>query len=136
MSIKDTHSKPQGADQAAFDAFHDTTRDGNVVGVGNLRVLLRNADGYWFAQGLEIDYAAQGETIEDVQQRFEHGLECTIREHLKVFGTIERLLVPAPGEVWRELVDGKPKCVAKRHSQLSIHPFFEAFAYYSDAIAA
>ena len=136
MSTKDTRSKPKAPDKAAFDSFHGTTPDGNVVGVGNLRVLLRNADGYWFAQGLEIDYAAQGDSIADVQQRFENGLECTIREQLKVFGTIDKLLVQAPGEVWRELWDGKPKCVAMRHSQLSTHPFFDAFAYYSDAIAA
>ena len=105
-----------------------TTEDGsaNVVGIGNLRVMITNDDGSWFAQALEIDYAAQGDTEEDVKQRFEKGLEATIDEHLQIHGTIEKLLQPAPQEVWVEMFKTAEK--GKLFSQVSVH-IHEALQY-------
>jgi hypothetical protein len=72
-----------------------------MAGVGKLTVLITNDDGSWFAQGLEIDYAAEAKSLEDLKPRFEDGIAATVREHLRVFGQLEGFLVPAPPEVWK-----------------------------------
>jgi len=115
-------------------AFHGNTAEGQVVGIGNLRVLLTQDDDAWFAQGLEIDYAAQGSSIEDVQHRFETGLEATIREHLKVFGGLSRLLKVAPPEVWQDLFSDVT-VIGMRHSQVSLHPVFSGVMYFAPKAA-
>jgi hypothetical protein len=91
---------------APTTAVHVHDRQGSLhgVGIGNLRVLLtkdKDSDS-WFARGLEIDYAAEGSSEQDVKQRFWNGLAYTIQENLKMFGNIEKLLKVAPQEVWRE----------------------------------
>lgn len=88
-----------------------------MVGIGNLRVKITHDDGAWFAQGLEIDYAAQGSSLEDVKRRFEKGLLATIGEHLRIYGTIRKLLQPAAPEIWQELADASEA----RYSHVSIH---------------
>lgn len=87
-------------------AFHAKHKDGlhHIVGIGNLRVVLVPDGDVWFAQGLEIDYASQGSDEEDAKKQFEHGLTSTIEEHLRVYGTIQKLLKVAPQSVWHELL--------------------------------
>lgn len=91
----------------------------HIVVIGNLRVMITHDDGSWFAQALEIDYAAQGTSLQDVKTRFEKGLAATIHEHLKIFGSINKLLQPAPPDVWVQLVQAVK--TAKVYSQLSFH---------------
>jgi len=82
-------------------ATHLQDDDCHAVIVDSLRVLIIPDEGGWFAQGLEIDYAAGGDSVEDVKQRFQQGLESTIHEHLRVFGNIDNLLnKQAPSEEW------------------------------------
>ena len=81
---------------------------GDVVaaaGLWNLHVRITCEGEYWFAQGYEIDYAAEGNSIDDVKLRFQCGLSATIQEYLKIFGTATKLLVPASAEVWQALED-------------------------------
>ena len=105
-------------------AVHGVTTQGeHIVGIGNLRVLLIAEEGAWYAQGLEIDYIAQGESVDEAKARFEIGLLSTIRENLKIHGTIERLLTPAPPQVWREQFD--PRTTANRFFHLSVHQIDE-----------
>ncbi|MGH8247905.1 MAG: hypothetical protein ACREUU_15905, partial [Gammaproteobacteria bacterium] len=86
-------------------AFHGKAEDGtHVVGIGNLRVILFQEGDLWFAQGLEIDYASQGDSLEDVKKQFEDGLGATIEEHLRVYGNIDKILNVAPSEVWKEML--------------------------------
>ena len=87
-------------------AFHAKHKDGlhHIVGIGNLRVVLVPDGDVWFAQGLEIDYAAQGVSEADAKKQFENGLTSTIEEHLRVYGTIKNLLKIAPQAVWNELL--------------------------------
>jgi len=74
--------------------------------VGDLRVIICvEGDNEWYAQGLEIDYLAQGTSLEDVQDAFERGLKETISEHLKDSGDIRKLLTPAPADVWTDFYD-------------------------------
>lgn len=69
----------------------------------NLHVRITRDDEHWFAQGYEIDYAAEGDSLDDVKLRFQCGLSATIQEHLKIFGTAAKLLMPSPAEVWQAL---------------------------------
>jgi hypothetical protein len=99
-------------------AFHEEGDGGHIVGIGHLRVMLCNDGGYWVAQGLEIDYAATGKTQKDAKKNFEDGLAATIDQHLQIYENIEKILIPAPVEVWREFI---PKSRELRFSQVSFH---------------
>lgn len=95
---------------SALDGSH------HVVGLGNIRVVLLPEDGYWFAQGLEIDYAVQGSSLEDAKKQFEDGLMATIDEHLKVFGSIEKILCVAPPDVWHDVATKGSKLYRLNHA--------------------
>ncbi len=100
-------------------AFHAKTADGvNAVGIGNLRVVISVHDGMWFAQGMEIDYAAQGSSDDDVKKAFEDGLAATIEQYLKAFGSLEKLLTPAHADAWQEFYQAK---ACQAYSQVSFH---------------
>lgn len=106
---------------ASASALHAHSTDGNthVVAIGNLRVVLVQEEGSWFAQGLEIDYVAQGDSIEAVKKNFEQGFAATVDQHVRVYGTIEKLLVAAPPEVWKDVLHAK--CIKKSYSQFTLH---------------
>ena len=103
-------------------AFHLKHKDGihNVVGIGNLRVVIVPDGKFWFAQGLEIDYAAQGISIADAKKNFSDGLCCTIHENLRVHDSITSMMKPAPAQVWSDLLFTKAAKL-KVYSQESIH---------------
>lgn len=102
-------------------AVHGITETGeHIVGIGNLRVVLLKEEGAWYAQGLEIDHVAQGSSIDEAKANFEIGLHTTIRENLTIHGTIGPVLIPAPPEVWKDLLN--PVARPRRFSSLSIHP--------------
>jgi hypothetical protein len=103
-------------------AIHDKDGENHLVGIGNLRVIVCEEDGIWFAQGLEVDYAADGNSLESVKRNFEHGLSATIGLHLQAFDSIDNLLVPAPAKTWKELTEVKKRF---RFSQVSVHEFEE-----------
>jgi len=122
---KKTVKKPQST-----TAFHGVSQDGShhVVGIGDLRVVLVPDGEAWFAQGLEIDYAVQGTSEEDVKRNFEYGLEATINQHLLIHGTIEGLLRVAPPEVWKEFL-GDPVGKKKIYSQITSHVLQEQLPF-------
>jgi len=103
-------------------AIHRTAEDGttHMVGIGNLRVVIIPDGDAWFAQGLEIDYAVQGSSVEDSKKQFEDGLAATIQEHLRIYGTIEKLLEVAPTEVWKSVLLS-PSAKLSGFSQVSVH---------------
>jgi hypothetical protein len=86
-------------------AIHATVDDLHAVAIGALRVLLCEDRGEWFAQGVEIDYAATGASPEEAKDRFARGLAATVALHLRRFGSVERLLRFAPESVWKRLPD-------------------------------
>ena len=106
-------------------ALHGAAGDGttHVVGIGDLRVVIIPDGDSWFAQGLEIDHAAQGDTVENAQENFQAGLAATIHEHIKIHGTIKDILRIAPQEAW-DLVFST---TAEPHtfSQVSFHKISE-----------
>lgn len=81
---------------------------GHFVGIGALRVLIHPDGDLWYAQGIEIDYAATGATTDEVKRNFEAGLARTIELHLERWGTIDRILKYAPASEWQELLGGQP----------------------------
>lgn len=98
------------------------TKDGSahLVHIRNLQVVLTVRDGCWFAQGLEIDYAAEGDSLDSVKRTFEEGLALTINANLRRFGHIHHLLKrQAPPEAWK-MAKGK---IRGRYSQVSAHIF-------------
>src|SRR5258708_6200431 len=102
-------------------AVHAKHKDGvhHMVGIGHLRVFIVPDGPFWFAQGLEIDYAVQGATVEEAKNNFEIGLEATIDINLRMYGNIEKMLVPAPSEVLLEAARNKDKM--QLYSQMSAH---------------
>ena len=73
--------------------------------IGEVRVVVYpSADGGWIAQGLEIDYTAQGESLEEAKQNFSEGLDRTLVLNYAETGTIDGILNRAPDEFF-ELFD-------------------------------
>ena len=70
-----------------------------IVGIENLHVILAQQGDGWVAQGLELDYAAGGTSKDDVKSRFELGLIRSIQLHIRQFGNIDRLNIPAGTQV-------------------------------------
>lgn len=109
--------------KSGASAIHGQDGSDHLVGIGNLRVIICQEGEQWFAQGLEIDYAADGESFEDVKANFESGLRGTIDLHIKAYGNLDNLLKIAPVSAWGELYehkDGK----RMRYTQVSMHKVF------------
>jgi predicted RNase H-like HicB family nuclease len=83
-------------------AAHMREGDNHAIVFNSLRVLIvQDEEGYWFAQSRDIDYAAGGDTLEDVQRNFETGLSQTIKVHLEHFGNIDRIMRTPKPEDWQ-----------------------------------
>jgi hypothetical protein len=65
-------------------------------------VVLADREG-WFAQGLEIDYDAQANSLEAVKSNFENGLAGLVSRHLGINGKLDGLLKPTPKDTWKVL---------------------------------
>ena|SRR5881394_713234 len=76
------------------------------VKVEGLRVLIMRDGDHWFAQGLEIDYAAAGDSLKDVQTRFTEGLCLSITEHIRIYGNARKFAKVAPQDEWDKLLQG------------------------------
>lgn len=140
MSTK-KHDRPEHT--TAIELQHE---DGtHVVGIGNLRVVLVDLGGCWIARGLEINYFAQGDSLEDVKKSFEDGLNATLDENIKAFGTIEKVLQVAPADSWNWVLEKAPELQTLTHisfhqcsEEAPIHelaPWFSGIEYYSQAVA-
>jgi hypothetical protein len=114
----------------------------------NLQVIVAPEAGMWVAQAVEIDYAAAGESLEDVKERFEDGLAATIHEHLLMFGHLDSLLASAPAKQWHDLWKQKGKRLTS-FSQTTVHELvarserddvarffpFDRIAYFTAAVS-
>jgi hypothetical protein len=90
-----------------------------LVQVLDLRVMVtEEQEGYWFAQGLDVDYAAQGSSWQEVRKAFEDGFMATIDAHLKKFGHLDYFRRQAPQDIWEEYRHAK---FQKLFSSISIH---------------
>ena len=83
-------------------------QDGDLHAVATaLRVLITRADaGGFVAQGLDIDYVATGDTVEEVQDHFAQGLLGTVRALLRRSRPLSALFKSsAPPEAWQSYMD-------------------------------
>jgi hypothetical protein len=126
MTMTKNPSGPRRPKRASLAyASHERRKDGSdVVKLGNLRVLITKHDGCWLAQGLEIDYAIDGDSPETAQRRFEEGLALTVESHLRVYSDISELLRVAPQDVWQKFfavtppdLRGQTKLITVRFSR-------------------
>lgn len=62
-------------------------------------IIVKDGDTHWFAQALNIDYAACGLSLADIQRNFEIGLRGTIEANLKRFKNISRIVAPNGGDI-------------------------------------
>ena len=78
-----------------------------------LHVLVIPDGGMFFAQGLEVDYASNGETINQTIEFFLNGLHATAEAHIKGCGHLKGLIKPSPEEVWLEFMNllGDPHAI-------------------------
>jgi len=65
-------------------------------GLSDLTVVISRDGEQWFAQGVQIDYATSGTSMEDVQERFVRGLAKSITMNLLEFGTLDNFLRYTP----------------------------------------
>lgn len=96
-----------------------------VVGIFDLQVLVARDDDSWVAQGVEIDYAVCGTSLDDVRERFQLGLSKMIQAHFGKFGNLDGLLQPAPLEVWTNLVRSQPPAQEWLYTTVSVHKFID-----------
>jgi len=106
----DKHKK--GKDET--EAFSVTDGKDHVAGIKSLHVMLLQDDGGWFAQGLEVDYASCGKTIDEAKDNFANGLVLTVCEHLTMHGNLDKVLVVAPQEAWEEYFKTPPDKIEKQ----------------------
>jgi len=66
------------------------------------KVIVFNDDGGFFAQGLEFDHFAQGNSEEDAIKNYTDSFEWNVQKHLEMYGDLSNWTVPAPKEVWSE----------------------------------
>jgi hypothetical protein len=118
-----TKIKKTKSGAVAIQASHADGQHHAVV-IWNLSVLIVPDEKYWFAQGLEINYGAQGDTIEDAQKHFQDGLAKTIKQHLRVHGGIDKLLKFAPSAILKEAA--LHKALIQPFAQVSFHEVLDA----------
>ena len=97
----------------------------HIVGVKALHVMLVEDSSCWFAQGLEIDYAAVGLTLDEAKNNFANGLTATIHEHLLLHGGIDNLLKPAKQSAWEEYYEMPTEGISSKLDMLSAHQVLE-----------
>ena len=109
-------------DENAYVAHADAGEQHAVL-VNALRVVVTQDEGQWFAQGLELDYAAAGTSEEDVKTRFAQGLGATINEHIQIYGNIDKVVKVAPQDAWDLWLAGDRRYTL---DHVSIHNFQES----------
>ena len=102
-------------------ALHAQAGNDHVVALTALRVMLLEDSGGWFAQGLEVDYAASGATVDEAKKNFEDGFCATVREHLQMYGSIERFLKVADAAAWNEFFALPKSAVRQLFSCVQLH---------------
>jgi hypothetical protein len=129
---KSRSDKSAVADKSAV-GIHAQHSDGihHVVGLANIRVLILKDGPFWHAQGLDLDYAAQGHTPEETRKNFEIGLKATIDQHLRMYGHLGNFFKITPAEICHNLLlemTTEPVHL-NRYSQISGHEIHEAIPY-------
>jgi hypothetical protein len=73
--------------------------------MGPLRVHVTYDHGAWFARSMELDFAEQGTSLQDVKERFEKSLLETVHLSTQSGRSPRSLLRPAPVPAWLNLLE-------------------------------
>ena len=84
------------------EAHHIKARNNHIIFLDKLTVLITQEEDSWIAQGIEINYFAYGDSVEDAQDAFEIGLFETVKAYLNRNGNIISMLQWAPAEILNE----------------------------------
>jgi hypothetical protein len=125
-------AKKAGETMAQYDA---SDKAAMRAAVKALHVLLCEEDGAWTAQGVEIDYAACGGSIEEATKNFGEGLALTIFQHLLIRGNLEKVLQFAPKEVLDEWQKTPPAAIQEIGFVAMAKAFQEAKVPQSEDVA-
>jgi len=93
----------------------------HAIVVNDLRVMLLKDGDNWFAQGLDIDYASAGATVDEAKKNFETGFAKTIKEYLVMYGNLSKFMQSAPEEVWQEFLNPPPETQYLAVSSVQLH---------------
>lgn len=85
-------------------ALHTTNGNQHSVIFKSLRVIIVKDGETFFAQSIDISYAASGDSLKNVQDNFERGLSATLKAHLEAFGNIDQIMQTPPAEEWANLL--------------------------------
>ena len=61
----------------------------SIDGLGTIRVNVIRDGNFWFAEGEDFDYAAQGDSPDDAMENFVFGFEATIEANIAKFGKFD-----------------------------------------------
>jgi len=74
------------------------------VGIALQVILAEQEKNAWVAQGIEIDYAAEGETAAEAKMHFEQGLCATVLAHMIQQKPLGGFMAGAPPHDWTHLL--------------------------------
>jgi hypothetical protein len=103
-----------------------------LIELRNARVLIVDMGGYWFAQCLDIDYCAQGDSLEDVKSNFEKGFLATIKLNLDTYGSLDNFMKRPPLSVMDDLPDPSVhsfSVIAEHEIENNVLPYFDHIQY-------
>ncbi len=80
-----------------------------------LTVLLEHKHDAWFARSFEIDYFAEGATLEEAEANFISGLGYTIARNFQIHGNADRVFQrQAPGDLWLKRFESRTNPAGRR----------------------
>lgn len=115
------------------------TKKTALISLNNVRVLIEEKTNYWFAQCLDIDYCAQGVSMNDVKQNFEDGLLGSIKANIDTFGSLDNFLIAPPFSVRKNLLNHshhKFNCIAEYDLKDSLPTYDKIQFFIKDNVAA
>jgi hypothetical protein len=68
--------------------------------LGSMRAVVYLEGGAWIVEGLDVDYMAEGRSLEDARRRFDRGLALTVVENAKLGPSRRWLGTPGDAAAW------------------------------------
>jgi hypothetical protein len=91
-------------DDSKAEAVHASNGNQHAIFLKSLRVIIVKDGDMYFAQSMDISYAASGDSLKNAQDNFERGLSATLKAHLEAFGNIDQIMQTPPAEEWANLL--------------------------------
>lgn len=84
---------------------------------GSLRVWVTRDGSHFVCQGLEVDYLAEGQSVEEALANFHRGLLLTLKKRIEKYKHPHTLIQPAPREHWKEAFDNLYQGLARLQAE-------------------